>query len=118
MNQNVQFQVAALRGMSPAQLRDKYLEVFGEPTRIGEPGVPLQAPGLADSIPGRGHPVRAGAATGGGVGPRRRHPHDDAPDADDDARRDPPRGGGTGRRRWRAACRCPGRSSPASTGGG
>lgn len=27
--------LAALRSMSPAQLRDKYLEVFGEPTRTG-----------------------------------------------------------------------------------
>ncbi len=35
MNQNAQSQVAALRGMSSAQLRDKYLEVFGEPTRSG-----------------------------------------------------------------------------------
>ena len=35
MNQNVHAQVAALRGMSPAQLRDKYLEVFGEATRTG-----------------------------------------------------------------------------------
>ena len=33
MNQNVHAQVAALRGMTPAQLRDKYLEVFGEETR-------------------------------------------------------------------------------------
>lgn len=35
MVQNVKSQVAALRGMTPAQLRDKYLEVFGEPTRTG-----------------------------------------------------------------------------------
>jgi hypothetical protein len=35
MNQNVHAEVAALRGMTPAQLRDKYLEVFGEPTRSG-----------------------------------------------------------------------------------
>lgn len=35
MDQNVKSQVAALRGMPPAQLRDKYLEVFGEPTRTG-----------------------------------------------------------------------------------
>lgn len=35
MHQNVPSQVAALRGMSPAQLRAKYLEVFGEATRSG-----------------------------------------------------------------------------------
>src|SRR5665213_338608 len=35
MNKNVQAEVAALRGMSPAQLRDKYLQVFGEATRTG-----------------------------------------------------------------------------------
>jgi hypothetical protein len=35
MNQNVHAQVAALRGMTPAQLRDKYMEVFGEATRTG-----------------------------------------------------------------------------------
>jgi hypothetical protein len=35
MNQNVHAQIAALRGMTPAQLRDKYLEVFGEATRTG-----------------------------------------------------------------------------------
>jgi Protein of unknown function (DUF2924) len=28
-------QIEALRGMTPAQLREKYLEVFGEPTRSG-----------------------------------------------------------------------------------
>jgi Protein of unknown function (DUF2924) len=28
-------QIAALCGMPPAQLRDKYLEVFGEPTQSG-----------------------------------------------------------------------------------
>ena len=32
---NVSVQLAALRQMTPAQLRDKYLEVFGEPTRSG-----------------------------------------------------------------------------------
>ena len=35
MHQNVQAQIAALRGMSPAQLRDRYLQVFGEATRTG-----------------------------------------------------------------------------------
>ena len=35
MNRNVHAQVAALRGMPPAQLREKYLAVFGEPTRTG-----------------------------------------------------------------------------------
>jgi len=35
MNQNVHAEIAALRGMSPAQLRDKYLQVFGEATRTG-----------------------------------------------------------------------------------
>jgi len=35
MNQNVHAEIAALRGMSPAQLRDKYLVVFGEATRTG-----------------------------------------------------------------------------------
>ena len=35
MNQNVRTEIAALRKMTPAQLRDKYLEVFGEPTRTG-----------------------------------------------------------------------------------
>ena len=35
MNMNVQAEVAALRGMTPAQLRDKYLQVFGEATRTG-----------------------------------------------------------------------------------
>ena len=35
MVQNVKIEVAALRRMSLAQLRDKYLAVFGEPTRTG-----------------------------------------------------------------------------------
>jgi hypothetical protein len=35
MVQNIQTELAALRRMSPAQLRDKYLEVFGEATRTG-----------------------------------------------------------------------------------
>ncbi len=35
MVQNVKIEVAALRRMTPAELRDKYLEVFGEPTRTG-----------------------------------------------------------------------------------
>ena len=35
MNENVHAEVAALRGMSPAQLRDKYLVVFDEATRTG-----------------------------------------------------------------------------------
>jgi len=35
MVQNVQSEVAALRQMTPAQLRDKYMAVFGEPTRTG-----------------------------------------------------------------------------------
>jgi hypothetical protein len=35
MAQNVSQEVAALRRMTPAQLREKYLEVFGEPTRSG-----------------------------------------------------------------------------------
>jgi hypothetical protein len=35
MTKDVRTQVAALREMSPAQLRIKYLEVFGEPTRTG-----------------------------------------------------------------------------------
>lgn len=33
--QSIPIQLAALRQMTPAQLRDKYLEVFGEPTRSG-----------------------------------------------------------------------------------
>jgi len=32
---NVKAEIAALREMTPAQLREKYLEVFGEPTRTG-----------------------------------------------------------------------------------
>ncbi len=35
MNTNVHAQVAALRKMTPSELREKYLEVFGEPTRSG-----------------------------------------------------------------------------------
>ncbi len=35
MVQNVKSQVSALRQMTPAQLRGKYLEVFGEPSRSG-----------------------------------------------------------------------------------
>lgn len=35
MAQNVNIQVAALRRMSAAELREKYLAVFGEPTRTG-----------------------------------------------------------------------------------
>jgi hypothetical protein len=35
MVQSIQTELAALRRMSPAQLRDKYLEVFGEATRTG-----------------------------------------------------------------------------------
>jgi hypothetical protein len=35
MSQNIKAEIAALRNMSPAQLREKYLEVFGEPTRTG-----------------------------------------------------------------------------------
>jgi len=35
MKQDVTLELAALRRMTPAQLRDKYLEVFGEPTRSG-----------------------------------------------------------------------------------
>ena len=35
MVQNVKIEVAALRRMSPAELREKYLAVFGEPTRTG-----------------------------------------------------------------------------------
>src|SRR5512144_1167405 len=35
MSQNLVTQIAALRQMTVAQLREKYLEVFGEPTRTG-----------------------------------------------------------------------------------
>ena len=35
MVQNVKIEFAALRRMSPAELREKYLAVFGEPTRTG-----------------------------------------------------------------------------------
>ena len=35
MIQDVSEQIAGLRKMTPAQLRDKYLEVFGEATRTG-----------------------------------------------------------------------------------
>ena len=35
MNQNIHSQIAALGKMTPSQLRDKYLEIFGEPTRSG-----------------------------------------------------------------------------------
>jgi hypothetical protein len=35
MVQNIKSELAMLRRMSPAQLRDKYLEVFGEATRTG-----------------------------------------------------------------------------------
>ncbi len=35
MVQNISAKIAELRQMSPAQLRDKYLEVFGEPSRSG-----------------------------------------------------------------------------------
>jgi hypothetical protein len=35
MIQNAPAEIAALRRMSPAQLRDKYLELFGEPSRSG-----------------------------------------------------------------------------------
>jgi hypothetical protein len=35
MSQNLATQITALRQMPPAQLREKYLEVFGEPTRSG-----------------------------------------------------------------------------------
>lgn len=34
-SQRVEQTVAALGRMTPGQLRDKYLEVFGEPTRSG-----------------------------------------------------------------------------------
>lgn len=35
MTQNIKAQIAALTKMSPGQLREKHLEVFGEPTRSG-----------------------------------------------------------------------------------
>jgi len=35
MKQRIEFTIAALAKMSPAQLREKYLEVFGEPSRSG-----------------------------------------------------------------------------------
>jgi hypothetical protein len=35
MKQDVALDLAGLRRMTPAQLREKYLEVFGEPTRSG-----------------------------------------------------------------------------------
>jgi hypothetical protein len=35
MAYNTPAEIAALRRMSPAQLRDKYLELFGEPSRSG-----------------------------------------------------------------------------------
>jgi hypothetical protein len=35
MTQTLNVQIAALQHMSPAQVREKYLEVFGEPTRSG-----------------------------------------------------------------------------------
>lgn len=35
MSQNIHAQIAAMGKMTPSQLRDKYLEVFGEPTRSG-----------------------------------------------------------------------------------
>src|SRR3954451_6504833 len=35
MAENTAGTIAAMRNMTPAQLRDKYLEVFGEPTRSG-----------------------------------------------------------------------------------
>ena len=43
MVQNVPTELAALRRMTPAQLRDKYLEVFGEASRSGNKELPLQA---------------------------------------------------------------------------
>lgn len=33
MAQNIQAQIAALRRMTPSQLRERYLELFGEPSR-------------------------------------------------------------------------------------
>lgn len=35
MAQNIAAELAALRRMTPAQLREKYAEVFGESTRTG-----------------------------------------------------------------------------------
>jgi len=35
MNENLNMQIAALRKMTPAQLREKHFEVFGEPSRSG-----------------------------------------------------------------------------------
>jgi Protein of unknown function (DUF2924) len=35
MVQNAKMEIAALRRMTPAELRNKYLEVFGEPSRSG-----------------------------------------------------------------------------------
>lgn len=35
MVQNLKTEIAALRKMTPAQLREKYLELFGEPSRSG-----------------------------------------------------------------------------------
>ena len=36
MPTNLNIEIAALKRMTPAQLREKYIEVFGEPSRSGK----------------------------------------------------------------------------------
>jgi hypothetical protein len=81
MAKGVEHTVAALGRMTVAQLREKYLEVFGEPSRSGNRDFMFKRIALARAVAGGGNAVGTGEAAGGGTRPRRRPPHDPAPAA-------------------------------------
>lgn len=75
MNLNVKRQIADLRKMPAARLREKHQEVFGEPSRSGHREYLFRRIAWKTPGPGRGRPIRAGAPPGGRIGPQRRSPH-------------------------------------------
>lgn len=116
MSETISSRVAALRRMTPAQLRDKYAEVFGEPTRSGNKDFLIKR--LA---------WRIQSLAEGGLSERaRRRAAELARDADiRTSLPRPPKSAAAPERTVTArpaapatACRCPEPSSPASTGAG
>ena len=81
MELNITHELAALRRLTPRELRQRYAEVFGETAQHQEQGLAAQAHRLAAAGPGRGRPVRARPPTRRRAGQRRRPAHQPAPHA-------------------------------------
>ena len=76
MSESIEQTIAALRRMTPAQLRQQIPERLRRGVAIGQQGLLVQADCLADPVASGRNAFRAGSPEGRGTGPRRRHPHD------------------------------------------